>query len=38
MSQTKCKKCGYEWNYKGKLLQVTCPNCGYKTPRKKLES
>jgi len=23
----KCPKCNYEWDYKGKLLAVTCPNC-----------
>lgn len=23
----KCEKCGHEWNYKGNLFFVTCPNC-----------
>jgi DNA-directed RNA polymerase subunit RPC12/RpoP len=33
---TKCSKCGYEWNYRGKSFKATCPNCGTKvvvTPR-----
>ena len=29
MANTKCKKCGYEWQYKGKLMKRTCPNCSY---------
>lgn len=29
MVKTICKKCGYKWNYKGKLMRRTCPNCGY---------
>jgi len=27
--KTTCKKCGYTWNYNGKLMRRTCPNCGY---------
>ena len=23
----KCPRCGYIWNYKGKLQHATCPNC-----------
>ena len=23
----KCNKCGYEWDYKGKLKRPTCPSC-----------
>jgi predicted Zn-ribbon and HTH transcriptional regulator len=23
----KCNKCGYEWEYKGRLEHGTCPNC-----------
>jgi len=23
----KCKKCGYEWDTKSKLIYITCPNC-----------
>jgi len=26
----KCKKCGYEWDTKSKLLKVSCPSCGDK--------
>ena len=26
----KCNKCGYSWEYKGKLLRATCPSCGFK--------
>jgi transposase-like protein len=29
MVNTKCKKCDYTWNYNGKLMRRTCPNCGY---------
>ena len=29
MVKTKCKRCDYTWEYKGKLLRRTCPNCGY---------
>lgn len=25
----KCPKCNYEWEYRGKRLTVTCPNCRY---------
>jgi DNA-directed RNA polymerase subunit RPC12/RpoP len=28
---TECNKCGYEWDYTGKLNMATCPSCGYKT-------
>ena len=24
---TKCIKCKYDWNYKGKLYWATCPRC-----------
>jgi DNA-directed RNA polymerase subunit RPC12/RpoP len=28
MRKVKCKKCNYEWNYKGKNpYYVTCPHC-----------
>jgi len=27
MNKTKCPKCGYEWNSKGKLMFICCPNC-----------
>jgi len=23
----KCPKCGYEWEYKGRLEYVQCPSC-----------
>ena len=23
----KCKRCGYSWEYRGKLGFATCPNC-----------
>jgi len=29
MVKTKCPKCEYTWDYKGKLARRTCPNCGY---------
>lgn len=29
MVKTKCKKCGYTWDYNGRLLRRTCPSCGY---------
>jgi len=31
----KCQNCGNEWNYKGKKLYATCPNCLYKVNIKK---
>jgi len=30
--KVKCHKCGYEWNYKGRSDNATCPNCLRKTP------
>jgi DNA-directed RNA polymerase subunit RPC12/RpoP len=30
MVKVKCDKCGYEWEYKGRLGLATCPNCGKK--------
>ena len=30
----KCKKCGYEWEYKGKTKEPTCPGCHRKTTTK----
>ena len=30
MVKVKCNKCGYEWEYKGRLGLATCPNCGKK--------
>jgi len=26
----KCHKYGYIWNFKGRLMRATCPNCGDK--------
>jgi DNA-directed RNA polymerase subunit RPC12/RpoP len=26
----KCPRCGYEWEYKGRLRLATCPSCGKK--------
>lgn len=23
----RCKKCGYSWDTKSKLIYITCPNC-----------
>ena len=28
--KVRCRKCGYEWEYKGRLGLATCPNCGAK--------
>ncbi len=28
-----CQKCGYEWDTSSSMDRVTCPSCGYKTPR-----
>jgi predicted Zn-ribbon and HTH transcriptional regulator len=25
--RVKCPKCGYEWDYKGRLIVATCPSC-----------
>jgi DNA-directed RNA polymerase subunit RPC12/RpoP len=30
MVKVKCHRCGYMWEYKGKLGMATCPNCGSK--------
>lgn len=27
MKPLRCQKCGYIWNYNGKLNRATCPNC-----------
>jgi len=29
----KCHKCGYEWDTSSSMGMVTCPSCGYKTPK-----
>ncbi|KXB03309.1 hypothetical protein AKJ47_02495 [candidate division MSBL1 archaeon SCGC-AAA261G05] len=34
VGKMKCHRCGYEWTTDSELVMVTCPNCGYKTPRK----
>lgn len=33
--ETKCEKCGYEWEYTGNLARATCPSCGQKVWAKK---
>jgi len=25
--KTKCPHCGYEWEYTGRMMFATCPNC-----------
>ncbi|MCC6050865.1 MAG: hydrogenase maturation nickel metallochaperone HypA [Thermofilum sp.] len=30
MVKVRCHKCGYEWEYRGRLGLATCPNCGAK--------
>lgn len=28
VKRVKCRRCGYEWNYKGtKKVMITCPDC-----------
>jgi len=27
--EVECKKCGYKWDYKGKLSSAVCPSCSY---------
>lgn len=27
----RCEKCGYKWEYTGKLWYATCPRCNGKT-------
>jgi predicted nucleic acid-binding Zn-ribbon protein len=27
MVKVKCPRCGYVWDYQGKLAVATCPNC-----------
>lgn len=33
----KCHNCTYVWDYKGKRLRATCPNCGLNVDIKKHE-
>lgn len=33
MSLLKCPRCGYEWEYKGRLQFASCPNCLTKVKR-----
>lgn len=28
--KAKCQKCGYEWETKSPMIQVSCPSCGNK--------
>lgn len=35
MTQVKCHKCNFQWNYKGDRDYATCPNCRLKTEVKK---
>jgi len=28
-----CEHCGYQWKTQSKMNLVTCPSCGFKTPR-----
>jgi len=37
MTKAKCKKCGYEWESKSKMFQVSCPSCGNKVKLKELK-
>jgi len=30
----KCHRCGYEWSTRSQMNLVTCPSCGFKTPRR----
>ncbi len=30
MVKVKCHRCGYVWEYRGKLKLATCPNCNAK--------
>lgn len=36
--RVKCPRCGYEWEYKGKLISATCPNCQHKFKVRKSDS
>jgi len=36
MTKETCPRCGYTWDYNGKLpLRRTCPNCGYNWIKKR---
>ncbi len=37
MTITKCDRCEYEWDYKGKTIMATCPSCYKKVKTKKEE-
>lgn len=34
---TRCEKCGYEWEYRGRLSMATCPSCQKKTDVRNIE-
>lgn len=33
LASIRCAHCGYEWGTKSQMNLVTCPSCGFKTPR-----
>lgn len=33
--EVKCQRCKYTWDTQSKLDLVTCPNCGFKTKKRK---
>lgn len=35
---TRCEKCGYEWEYSGGMAVATCPSCRYNTEARNLEN
>jgi predicted Zn-ribbon and HTH transcriptional regulator len=39
MVRVRCHKCGYIWEYRGRLRLATCPNCNAKvdTSRNRVE-
>lgn len=34
---TRCRECGYEWEYSGSLELATCPSCQRKTETRNIE-
>lgn len=35
---TRCRECGYEWEYSGSLELATCPSCQRKTPVQNIDT
>ena len=36
--EVKCKKCGYEWKTRSKLINVSCPSCNNKVKLREINN